>query len=84
VRDFCAVDDAGPGVPWTLLRAATRSEQLQMSARACHRTLSVKLARTIAALAGSDRMETMHLALPTPLSSGVLRKVIQYRPWRQT
>ncbi|MDX9730114.1 MAG: hypothetical protein RBT50_12680 [Bacteroidales bacterium] len=34
--------------------AATRCEQLQMSARAYHRTRSVKLARTIADLVGSE------------------------------
>jgi len=42
---------------------------LQMSARAFHRIL--KLARTIADLAGSGRIETAHLA-----------EVIQYRPRR--
>jgi magnesium chelatase family protein len=42
-------------------------QQLQMSARAFHRIL--KLARTIADLAGSDRIETAHLA-----------EAIQYRP----
>ena len=80
VRDFCAVDEAGR----SLLRAATRSEQLQMSARAYHRTRSVKLARTIADLAGSEGIETVHLALPAPLRSGVLCKAIQYRPRRQS
>jgi hypothetical protein len=67
-------------------------QQLQMSARAYHRTRSVKLARTIADLAGSDRIETVHpsaslragLALPAPLCSGVLRTAIQYRPRRQS
>jgi len=58
VRDFCAVDEAGR----SLLRAATRSEQLQMSARAYLRTRSVRLARTIADLAGSEGIETVHLA----------------------
>jgi magnesium chelatase family protein len=65
VRDFCAVDDAGR----SLLRAAM--QQLQMSARAYHRIL--KLARTIADLAGSERIETVHLA-----------EAIQYRPRRQS
>ena len=64
VRDFCTVDDAGR----SLLRAAM--QQLQMSARAYHRIL--KLARTIADLAGSERIETVHLA-----------EAIQYRPRRQ-
>jgi predicted ATPase with chaperone activity len=81
------LDDAGK----SLLRAATPAlaaqvsvQQLQMSARAYHRTRSVKLARTIADLAGSEKIQTVHLALPTPLRSGVLRKAIRYRPRRQT
>ena len=65
VRDFCAVDEAGR----SLLRAAM--QQLQMSARAYHRIL--KLARTIADLAGSEGIETVHLA-----------EAIQYRPRRQS
>ncbi len=64
VRTFCQVDDAGR----TLLRAAM--QQLQMSARAYHRIL--KLSRTIADLAGSEGIETAHLA-----------EAIQYRPRRQ-
>jgi magnesium chelatase family protein len=65
VRDFCQVNDAGK----SLLRAAM--QQLHMSARAYHRIL--KLARSIADLAGSDSIETTHLA-----------EAIQYRPRRQT
>ena len=45
-------------------------QQLAMSARAFHRVL--KLACTIADLAGSERIETVHLA-----------EAIQYRPRRQ-
>jgi magnesium chelatase family protein len=56
--------------------------QLHMSARAYHRIL--KLARTIADLADSDEIQTAHLAVPTPLRSGMLRKAIQYRPRRQS
>jgi len=54
VRDLCQVDPAGK----SLLKSAMH--QLQMSARAYHRIL--KLARTIADLAGSDKIETVHLA----------------------
>jgi magnesium chelatase family protein len=54
------------------LAAQASVQQLQMSARAYHRTRSVKLARTIADLAGSDRIQTVHLA-----------EAIQYRPRRQ-
>ena len=64
VREHCVVDDAGRN----LLRAAM--QQLHMSARAYHRIL--KLARTIADLAGSDSIETAHLA-----------EAIQYRPRRE-
>jgi len=61
VREVCRLDEAGR----SLVRAAM--QQLQMSARAFHRIL--KLARTIADLAGSERIETVHLA-----------EAIQYRP----
>jgi magnesium chelatase family protein len=36
--------------------------QLNLSARAYHRTRSVKLARTIADLAGSEEIQSVHLA----------------------
>jgi magnesium chelatase family protein len=63
VRQFCQVDAAGKA----LLKAAM--QQLRMSARAYHRIL--KLARTIADLAGREQIETTHLA-----------EAIQYRPRR--
>jgi magnesium chelatase family protein len=63
VREYCRIDEAGRGV-----RAAM--QQLQLSARAFHRIL--KLARTIADLAGSEEIQTVHLA-----------EAIQYRPRRQ-
>jgi magnesium chelatase family protein len=64
VRQYCVVDDAGK----SLMRSAM--QQMQMSARAYHRIL--KLARTIADLAGSGKIETPHLA-----------EAIQYRPRKQ-
>ena len=64
VRQYCEIDDASK----SLLRAAM--QQMQMSARAYHRIL--KLARTIADLAGCDKIETSHLA-----------EAIQYRPRKQ-
>ena len=64
VREYCQLDDTGKG----LLRAAM--QQLQLSARAYHRIL--KLARTIADLAGCEDIKTAHLA-----------EAIQYRPRRQ-
>lgn len=54
VRQYCQMDAAGQ----SLMRAAMR--QLQLSARAYHRVL--KLARTIADLAGSDAISPAHLA----------------------
>ncbi len=61
VRQFCDLDDAGRA----LMKAAM--SQLQLSARAYHRVL--KLARTIADLSGSERIQPAHLA-----------EALQYRP----
>ncbi len=61
VRLFCEVEAGGQG----LLKAAM--QQLQLSARAFHRIL--KLARTIADLAGAETIGVNHLA-----------EAIQYRP----
>lgn len=54
VRKFCALDETGQ----TLMKTALN--QLQLSARAYHRVL--KLARTIADLAGSEAIVPAHLA----------------------
>ena len=61
VRKFCKLDETGE----SLIRAAM--SQLNLSARAYHRIL--KLARTIADLAGSENIQTPHLA-----------EALQYRP----
>lgn len=61
VRQFCAVEPAAE----PLLKAAT--QRLQLSARAFHRVL--KLARTIADLAGADTIAAPHVA-----------EALQYRP----
>ena len=61
VRQFCELDDAGQ----QLIKAAMT--QLQLSARAYHRIL--KLACTIADLAGEESIQSTHLA-----------EALQYRP----
>jgi magnesium chelatase family protein len=61
LREYCPLDTASQA----LLRAATR--QLQLSARAYHRV--IKLARTIADLAGDEAIGAHHLA-----------EALQYRP----
>jgi hypothetical protein len=61
VRKFCKLDEAGD----SLVRAAM--SQLNLSARGYHRVL--KLARTIADLAGSEGIQPVHLA-----------EALQYRP----
>ena len=61
VRKFCKLDETGDN----LIRAAM--SQLNLSARGYHRIL--KLARTIADLAGSENILTPHLA-----------EALQYRP----
>ncbi|HLO27835.1 MAG TPA: ATP-binding protein, partial [Anaerolineales bacterium] len=61
IRQFCKVQEEGQ----RLMRSAMT--QLNLSARAYHRIL--KLARTIADLAGSDEIQSVHLA-----------EALQYRP----
>ena len=61
VQTFCAPDDTGR----SLLGSAMK--QMQLSARAYHRVL--KLARTVADLAGAENIETQYLA-----------EALQYRP----
>jgi magnesium chelatase family protein len=61
IRQFCRLQDEGQ----SLMRAAMT--QLNLSARAYHRIL--KLARTIADLAGCDEIQSVHLA-----------EALQYRP----
>ncbi|NOY98590.1 MAG: YifB family Mg chelatase-like AAA ATPase [Chloroflexi bacterium] len=61
IRRFCQLDETGQG----LVRSAM--SQLQLSARAYHRIL--KLARTIADLAGEETIQSAHLA-----------EALQYRP----
>jgi magnesium chelatase family protein len=61
IRQYCRLQDEGQ----SLMRAAM--SQMNLSARAYHRIL--KLARTIADLAGSEEIQSAHLA-----------EALQYRP----
>jgi magnesium chelatase family protein len=61
VRQYCNLDEASRSLMKTAM------SQLNLSACAYHRVL--KLARTIADLAGSDSIQTSHLA-----------EALQYRP----
>jgi len=61
IRQFCRLQDEGQ----RLMRAAMT--QLNLSARAYHRIL--KLARTVADLAGCEEIQSVHLA-----------EALQYRP----
>jgi magnesium chelatase family protein len=61
IRQFCKLPEDGQ----SLMRAAM--SQLNLSARAYHRIL--KLARTIADLAGCEEIQSVHLA-----------EALQYRP----
>jgi len=61
IRQFCKLQDEGQ----SLMRAAMT--QMNLSARAYHRIL--KLAPTISDLAGSDEIQSVHLA-----------DALQYRP----
>jgi magnesium chelatase family protein len=61
IRKYCALDDACQSLMKTAMR------QLQLTARAYHRVL--KLARTIADLAGAEEITQVHLA-----------EALQYRP----
>jgi len=54
LKNFCPLDSTG----WDIIHAA--SERLQLSARACHRI--IKVARTIADLANSEKIKIEHLA----------------------
>ena len=61
IRKYCRLDETGE----SLIKAAM--SQLQLSARGYHRIL--KLARTIADLAGCETIQPTHLA-----------EALQYRP----
>jgi magnesium chelatase family protein len=61
IRQFCKLDDQSQ----SLMRSAMT--QLNLSACGCHRML--KLARTIADLAGNEEIRSVHLA-----------EALQYRP----
>ena len=59
IRQFCKLPEEGQSLMWAAMT------QLNLSARAYHRIL--KLARTIADLAGSGEIQSVHLAEALPL-----------------
>jgi len=69
VQRFCKLGDEGTALSLSKCQSLMRSAmaQLNLSARGYHRIL--KLARTIADLAGSEEIQSVHLA-----------EALQYRP----
>jgi len=69
IRQFCKLQDEGDALSLSKCQSLTRAAmtQLNLSARAYHRIL--KLARTIADLAGCDEIQSVPLA-----------EALQYRP----
>lgn len=69
IRQFCQLQAEGGVLSVSKCQSLMRAvmSQLNLSARAYHRIL--KLSRTIADLAGSDEIQSTHLA-----------EVLQYRP----
>lgn len=65
IRQACRLPDDGQ----TLIGAAMSQHNLSARAYHYHRTQSVKLAGTIADLAGSEEIQSVHLA-----------EALQYRP----
>ena len=78
IRQFCKLQDEGQ----SLMRAAM--SQMNLSARAYHRTRSVKLARTIADLTGSEDIQSAHLAealhasQPSEINDGIKQKDLDF------
>jgi len=71
IRQFCKLQDGGVALSLSKCQSLIRATmtQLNLSARAYQRTRSVKLARTIADLAGSEDIQSLYLA-----------EALQYRP----
>lgn len=71
MRQFYKLQDEGDVMSLSKYQSLMRAAMIQpnFSVRAYHRTQSVKLARTIAHLAGSEEVQSAHLA-----------EVLQYRP----
>jgi magnesium chelatase family protein len=73
IKDFCPIDETARQLLGTAMRHTCPDGQchgMQLSARAYRRIL--KLARTIADLAGEERIGTAHIA-----------EAIKYRPRKQ-
>ena len=76
IQQFYKLEDENAALSLPKCQSLTRvaMTQLNLSARAYHRTQSVKLARTIAVLAGSEEVQSAHLAVALQYSPKIMMR----------